>query len=142
MNNIDLMKFWIESSNEDYDTMLYMKSGKKNTWCLFMGQMVIEKLLKALYAKKNVSEPYSPKSHDLMYLAQKINLTVTETQKLYLNEITRFNLNSRYDDYKREFSKKCTDEYTEEQINKIEEVKKWLENLLKEENPSKESAKK
>lgn len=30
MNNIDLMKFWIESSNEDYDTMLYMKSGKKN----------------------------------------------------------------------------------------------------------------
>lgn len=142
MNNIDLMKFWIESSNEDYDTMLYMKSGKKNTWCLFMGQMVIEKLLKALYAKKNVSEPYTPKSHDLMYLAQKINLTVTETQKLYLNEITRFNLNSRYDDYKREFSKKCTDEYTEEQINKIEEVKKWLENLLKEENPSKESAKK
>ena len=69
---------------------------------------------------------------DLMYLAQKNNLTVTETQKLYLNEITRFNLNSRYDDYKREFYRKCTDEYTEEQINKIEEVKQWLEKLLKE----------
>lgn len=25
MNNIDLMNFWIESANEDYDTMLYMK---------------------------------------------------------------------------------------------------------------------
>ena len=99
-----------------------------------MGQMVIEKLLKALYAKNNVSAPYAPKSHDLMYLAQKINLTVTESQKLYLNEITRFNLNSRYDDYKREFSRKCTDEYTEEQINKIEEVKQWLEKLLKGEN--------
>lgn len=138
MNNIDLMNFWIESANEDYDTMLYMKVGKKNTWCLFMGQMVIEKLLKALYAKNNISEPYAPKSHDLMYLAQKNNLTVTETQKLYLNEITRFNLNSRYDDYKKEFSKKCTDEYTEEQINKIEEVKQWLENLLKEKTQSKE----
>ena len=132
MTNIDLMNFWIESANEDYDTMMYMKAGRKNTWYLFMGQMVIEKLLKALYAKSNVSAPHAPKSHDLMYLAQKINLTVTETQKLYLNEITRFNLNSRYDDYKREFSKKCTDEYTEKQINKIEEVKKWLENLLKE----------
>lgn len=54
------------------------------------------------------------------------------------NEITRFNLNSRYDDYKKEFSKKCTDEYTEEQINKIEEVKQWLENLLKEKTQSKE----
>ena len=133
MNNIDLMNYWLTSANEDYDTMMYMKAGKKNTWCLFMGQMVIEKLLKALYAKNNVSEPYAPKSHDLMYLAQKINLTVTETQKLYLNEITRFNLNSRYDDYKREFYNKCTDEYTEEQINKIKEVKQWLENLLKDE---------
>ena len=132
MNNIDLMNFWITSSNEDYDTMLYMKAGKKNTWCLFMGQMVIEKLLKALYAKNNVSEPYAPRSHDLLYLAQKNKLTVTEKQKLYLNEITRFNLNSRYDDYKREFSSKCTDDYTEAQINKIEEVKQWLENLIKE----------
>ena len=73
-----------------------------------------------------------------MYLAQKDNLTVTETQELYLNEITRFNLNSRYDDYKREFSKKCTDEYTNEQINKIEEVKQWLESLLIEKNQSEE----
>ncbi len=133
MNNRDLMNYWIESTNEDYDTMMYMKVGRKNTWSLFMGQMVIEKLLKALYARNNVSEPYAPKSHDLLYLAQKINLTVTETQQRYLNEITRFNLNSRYDDYKREFYNKCTDEYTEEQINKIEEVKQWLENLLKEE---------
>lgn len=133
MNNRDLMNYWIESANEDYDTMMYMKVGRKNTWSLFMGQMVIEKLLKALYARNNVSEPYAPKSHDLLYLAQKINLTVTETQQRYLNEITRFNLNSRYDDYKREFYNKCTDEYTEEQINKIEEVKQWLENLLKEE---------
>ena len=133
MNNRDLLIYWIESTNEDYDTMMYMKVGRKNTWSLFMGQMVIEKLLKALYARNNVSEPYAPKSHDLLYLAQKINLTVTETQQRYLNEITRFNLNSRYDDYKREFYNKCTDEYTEEQINKIEEVKQWLENLLKEE---------
>ena len=29
MNIIDLMNFWIESANEDYDTMLYMKKGKK-----------------------------------------------------------------------------------------------------------------
>jgi len=126
------MNYWLISANEDYDTMMYMKVGKKNTWCLFMGQLVIEKLLKALYAKNNIIEPYAPKSHDLLYLAQKNNITVTEKQKLYLNEITRFNLNSRYDDYKREFFSKCTDEYTEEQISKIEEVKQWLEKLLKE----------
>ena len=29
MNNIDLMNYWIESSDEDYDTMMYMKAVKK-----------------------------------------------------------------------------------------------------------------
>lgn len=29
MNNMELMNYWIESADEDYDTMLYMKAGKK-----------------------------------------------------------------------------------------------------------------
>lgn len=93
--------------------------------------MVIEKLLKALYAKNNKGAPYAPKTHDLLYLAEKMNLEVTERQANNLVEITKFNLNTRYDDYKREFYNKCTDEYTEEKINQIEEVKVWLETMLK-----------
>lgn len=131
MNNIDLMNYWIETSNEDYETMLSMKKEKRNTWCLFIGHLVIEKLLKALYAKNNKGAPYAPKTHDLLYLAEKMNLDVTEKQANDLVEITKFNLNTRYDDYKRDFYNKCTDEYTEEQINKIEGVKEWLETMLK-----------
>lgn len=131
MNNIDLMNYWIETSNEDYETMLSMKKERRNTWCLFIGHLVIEKLLKALYAKNNKGAPYAPKTHDLLYLAEKMNLDVTEEQANDLVEITKFNLNTRYDDYKRDFYNKCTDEYTEEQINKIEEVKSWLETMLK-----------
>ena len=44
--------------------------------------------------------------------------------------ITKFNINARYDDYKKEFQNKCTDEYTIEQIQNIEEVRTWLKNLL------------
>lgn len=131
MNNIDLMNYWIETSNEDYETMLSMKKEKRNTWCLFIGHLVIEKLLKALYAKNNKEAPHAPKTHDLLYLAEKMDLEVTEKQANDLVEITKFNLNTRYDDYKRVFYNKCTDEYTEEQINKIEEVKAWLEIMLK-----------
>ncbi len=92
--------------------------------------MVIEKLLKALYAKNNKGAPYAPKTHDLLYLAEKLNLELTEEQEVTLNEITTFNLSTRYDDYKRAFYNKCTDEYTKEQINKIKEVKLWLEKIL------------
>ena len=130
MNNIDLMNYWIESSDEDYDTMMYMKAGKKNTWCLFMGHLVIEKLLKALYAKNNKNAPYAPKSHDLLHLAEKTELKLTDRQEDLLDTITRFNMNARYDDYKKEFSLKCTDEYTEQQLKNIEEVRVWLKNLL------------
>jgi len=130
MNNIDLMNYWIESSDEDYDTMMYMKKGKKNTWSLFMGQMVIEKLLKALYAKKNKSAPHAPKSHDLLYLAEKMEIELTQEQKILLDAISDFNMNARYDDYKKEFYAKCTDEYTARQIENIEEVRTWLKSLL------------
>lgn len=131
MNNIDLMNYWIESANEDYNVMLDLKEKNRNTYCLFFWQMVIEKVLKALYAKNNKGAPYAPKTHDLLYLAEKLNLELTEEQEVTLNEITTFNLSTRYDDYKRAFYNKCTDEYTEEQINKIKEVKSWLEIMLK-----------
>ena len=130
MNNIDLMNYWIESSDEGYDTMMYMKAGKKNTWCLFMGHLVIEKLLKALYAKNNKNAPYAPKSHDLLHLAEKTELKLTDRQEDLLDTITRFNMNARYDDYKKEFYLKCTDEYTSQQLKNIEEVRVWLKNLL------------
>ena len=132
MNNIDLMNYWIKSSNEDYNVMNILYDSKKNNYCLFFGQMTIEKLLKALYAKNNKAAPYAPKTHDLLYLAEKLNLELTEEQEVTLNEITTFNLSTRYDDYKREFYNKCTDEYTKEQLIKIKEIKLWLEKMLEE----------
>lgn len=92
--------------------------------------MVIEKLLKVLYAKKNKVAPYAPKSHDLLYLTQKMELELTEKQKILLDTITEFNMNARYDDYKKEFYVKCTDDYTLKQIKNIEEVREWLKSLL------------
>lgn len=130
MNNIDLMQFWIDSSDEDYNVMHVLYRNKKNSYCLFFGHLVIEKLLKALYAKNNKNAPHAPKSHDLLYLSEKMELKLTEEQKDLLDTITSFNMNARYDDYKKEFYFKCSDDYTNEQINNIEEVRTWIKNLL------------
>ena len=126
MNNIDLMNYWIESADEDYDTMLYMKAGKKNTWCLFMGHLVIEKILKGLYAKNNPNNPIAPKIHNLILLSQKANLEVPQEIREKIQTINTFNISARYDDYKKSFDEKCTDDYTKEQVKNIEEVLKWL----------------
>ena len=126
MNSIDLMEYWFKSADEDYDTMLYMEAGKKNTWCLFVGHLVIEKLLKGLYAKNNPDDPIAPKIHNLILLSQKANLEVPTEIREKIQTINTFNISARYDDYKRTFDEKCTDDYTSEQVKNVEEVRKWL----------------
>ncbi len=130
MDNINLMEYWLNSSEEDYNVMKYLYNGKKNSYCLFFGHLVIEKLLKGLYAKNNKENPYAIKSHNLLALAEKCNLELTNDQVEKLQIITQFNISARYDDYKETFNQKCTDEYTSVQIKNIEEVRIWLKNLL------------
>ncbi len=126
MNSIDLMKYWFESAENDYETMKVLYNNKKNTWCLFIGHLVIEKLLKGLYAKNNSENPIAPKIHNLILLSQKANLEVPNEIREKIQVINTFNISARYDDYKRSFDEKCTDDYTTEQIKNIEEVQKWL----------------
>lgn len=130
MNNIDLMNYWLESSSNDYDTMNVLFAGGKYTWSLFVGHLVVEKLLKALYAKSSKNAPYAPKSHDLSYLASKIQIELTEEQENLLNTITRFNIEGRYDDYKNNFYNLCTKEYTQSCIDKINTVRDWLLGII------------
>ena len=130
MDNINLMEYWQNSSDEDYNVMNVLYSNKKNSYSLFFGHLVIEKLLKGLYAKNNEESPYTIKSHNLLALAEKCNLDLTDEQVKKLQIITQFNISARYDDYKETFNQKCTDEYTSEQIKNIEEVRKWLKSLL------------
>lgn len=126
MNSTDLTKYWFESSDSDYETMKVLYNNKKNTWCLFIGHLVIEKLLKGLYARNNMETPIAPKIHNLILLSQKANLEVPAEIREKIQIINTFNISARYDDYKRSFDEKCTDQYTTQQVKNIEEVRKWL----------------
>ena len=130
MNNIDLMNYWIKSSDNDYEVMLDLKEKNRNTYCLFFGQLLIEKLIKAYYAKINKNAPYAPRTHELAYLANKMNLKLTEEQEDMLETISDFNMEARYGDYKYTFELKCTNEYTNTWIENIKELRKWLKELL------------
>lgn len=130
MNNIELMKFWEKSSDKDYDTMKVLYKAKKYTWSLFLGHLVIEKLLKGLYAKININNPIVPKIHNLIWLSQKANLDMPKNIKAKIQVINTFNISARYDDYKETFERKCTYEYTTKQLKNIKEVREWLKKQL------------
>ncbi|HAK00312.1 MAG TPA: hypothetical protein DCM62_09825 [Bacteroidales bacterium] len=55
---------------------------------------------------------------------------MTDEYSDWLDEITSFNLNARYDDYKREFVKLCTPEYTQGWIDKIKIIRTWIKEQL------------
>lgn len=126
MNNIDLMNYWFDSANSDFDTMMVLFENRKNTWCLFIGHLVIEKMLKGIYAKNNPQNPIAPKTHNLILLSQKAKLYVSQEIREKIQIINTFNISARYDDYKKSFEEKCTNEYTSKQVKNIEEVLIWL----------------
>lgn len=123
-----IIQHWSESSEQNYATMQNLIKTKEYSWALFLGHLVIEKLLKALYVKRLQSHPLF--SHDLLRLAKKMDIELPAGYDEWLDEITTFNLNARYDDYKQSFHKLCTVDFSNEWIGKIEILRQWLINQL------------
>jgi len=123
-----IIRYWIDSAEEDYGTMLTLYENNKNSWALFVGHLVIEKLLKGLYVK--VNEDYPPLIHNLLRLAELCGLELNQEEKLFYATVTTFNINARYDDYKTNFRKKCTPEYTKQWVNEIKDKKEWIQKQI------------
>ena len=124
-----LIKYWIDSSDDDFDTMIDMFNSKRFSWSLFIGHLMIEKLLKAFYV--HAKSDYPPYIHNLLRLAEKADLKLDSDQKEQLVTITAFNINARYDDYKMSFKQRCTPDFTTEWIDKLKELRKWIKQLIK-----------
>lgn len=120
--------YWVETSDRDYQTMKTLFGTGDYPWALFIGHLVLEKLLKAIYVKKMETEP--PHIHDLVRLAEKCHLAVDEETLNKLELITRFNLNVRYPDYQQEIYKICTREFSSEVLQSIDEMRSWLQRLI------------
>jgi HEPN domain-containing protein len=100
-NKYKLINYWVDSSDDDFETMIVMFENKRYSWSLFVGHLMIEKLLKALFVKSNGKFP--PFLHNLLRLAEESNLELNEENRLFFVTVTAFNINARYDDYKMSF---------------------------------------
>ena len=124
MERDEIVRYWIESSDDDYRVMESLFDNGHYVWALFLSHLVIEKLLKA-YHVKNVDTNY-PRIHNLVEIAVKAKLDLSAEQKLCLVELTTFNLRARYPDYKNRFQKKATHPFAEKKITETKEFRQWL----------------
>lgn len=124
MKKNEMISYWIDSSDKDYQVLTLLFEKGHYTWSLFFGHLVLEKLFKALYSQKFSDNP--PRIHDLYRLAEKCRLELEEQQKDELDTISTFNIQARYDDYKLEFYNKCTKDFAKKWIDTIKELRIWL----------------
>ena len=130
-SNIDIDKvvnYWVISSDDDFKAMNNLFDSKDYCWALFIGHLVIEKLLKAYFTKKN--KRHAPFIHNLYRLAELNEIELTEEYSNWLDKITSFNLNTRYDDYKKNFHSLCTEDFANEWIEKIKIIRTWIKQML------------
>ncbi len=128
MNQEAIINFWASEAEESLHVAEHLFEKKDYSYALFFGHLAVEKILKAVLVKN--TNQHVPRSHNLLRLAKEAHIEITDEQKHALIRITAFNLESRYPDYKKEFRKKCTLQFTAMELRKIKEVFIWLKSNL------------
>ena len=124
MTKEEHIAYWLKTAEHDFDTANHLFETGKYDWCLFISHLVIEKVLKAFWVRD--SNQRVPHKHKLLEITQETHLRLSEEQKKFLAEISGFNIEARYPEYKLEFYKLCTKEFTAEKFEKIKELYVWL----------------
>jgi HEPN domain-containing protein len=122
--------YWIESADNDYKTTIDLFNTGNYTWSLFMGHLVVEKLLKAYYVK--TQNEYPPMLHDLRRIGEKAGIVFDDDRIIIVETISQFNIRARYDDYKHNFFRLCTREYAEKWLEQINSIRLWIKTMLSE----------
>lgn len=94
MNVEKQVAHWLNSAKEDWEVANQLMQSGKVRHGLFFVHLTLEKVLKAVYTKRLAQVP--PKLHDLVKLAAKCGLDVTEDQNKILARITTYNMEGRY----------------------------------------------
>lgn len=122
------IQYWSDGAAYDLETGRSLLESKKFPYALFFGHLTIEKILKALVVK--ATGEHAPYTHSLTMLASKTNIVIPDSIIDQLAEYTEFHIEARYPDEKKDFYKKCTEEFALNKFNGIESVYKWLTQKL------------
>ncbi len=126
-----LVEYWFATAEHDRETMEALYTTKRYDACLFFGHIILEKILKGLVVQETKQE--APYVHDLMKLSHEAGLNLSEEELAFLALVNEFNIRARYPEHKLAFYKKCTKEYTDENVEKIKAMYQKLCQKIKHE---------
>lgn len=110
MTTEEQIKYWLKSAEYDLPVAESLYENEKYDWCLFIGHLVLEKILKAHVVHSTHNTP--PKTHDLQRLALMTNIPFDDETLRFVEFATTFNLEARYPEEKFTFHSMCTKDFT------------------------------
>ncbi len=117
-------KEWLKQANYDLDTAEAMLKTGRLLYAVFMCHLAVEKTLKALWVEKISETP--GKTHDLIFLAEKLNLHLPAEFDDFLEELNDVSVPTRYPDELDRVLREFTAEKTQAIFKRTQEFIRWL----------------
>jgi HEPN domain-containing protein len=124
----DAAEKWAAQSLYDIETAKAMLDAGRYLYVLFCCQQAVEKMLKALIAKRTRELP--PRLHNLMRLAEVASLTIPEDTAHLFRRLTDFYIASRYPEELEAATWNVDSSQVQQTYVATEEVLRWLSAVL------------
>ena len=126
----DTVKYWLELSEYDLETAKAMLATKRFLYVGFMCHQSTEKVLKALYSKKN--NDTAPYTHSLAYLVKLTDLdeNIPEEFDDFLNDLEPLNIEARYPSYKEKLLAELNESRCNSLILNTNKFVSWIKEKL------------
>lgn len=125
----DKVKYWISIAEYDFETAEAMLKTERFLYVGFMCHQTIEKMLKAVIEKQQLSD-ISPKIHNLLRLANIANIALPDKYVKLISYLNPLNIEARYPSYKNNLTKILTKDKCKELLIQTREMKLWIEKEL------------
>jgi len=119
---------WLTQADYDMATARAMLHAGRRPYAMFMAHLSIEKALKGTFQKRLDDIP--PKTHNLVYLAQKIDLNFSESQRKFLTSLNELHMVTRYPKSISEILHLYPESDVAKILDESEELLEWIKTTL------------
>lgn len=119
---------WVALAEYDIETARHLLKTGRYLYVVFMCHLALEKMLKAHVTE--VTQAVPAKSHDLIYLMKKSNLTLPQSYLEFLGKINSASIPTRYPEDLQQAVKEYPKPVARDYLQETQEVPEWLKQNL------------
>ena len=119
---------WASQARYDLETARAMMVSGRYLYVLFCCQQAVEKMIKAIIAKKTGEMPR--RIHNLIRLAELAEIAPPSDLLKFFGVLSSYYVQSRYPEEIAELANSASGDMAQEALNQTEESVKWLSSIL------------